>query len=59
MSDLLDSEPITLDAFLELEWARLERFEKAWRKGQTELPEQFPTQLPPGDWDEQLYAFDD
>ncbi|MFL7901598.1 hypothetical protein ACJ41P_10725 [Azospirillum argentinense] len=49
---------MTLDEFIAEEKARLDAFAKHWREQQIVMDEDiFPSELPPGEWDEQYRSF--
>lgn len=47
----------TLDAWLEDERQRLDRFAAEWRKSMTTDPELYPAVMPNGEWDEQYRSW--
>lgn len=51
-------ETMTLNEYIEKEKARLDAFAKHWREQQVLMDEDiFPSELPPGEWDEQFRSF--
>ena len=51
-------EGISLENFIEQEYKRLREFVQYWQTHQRELPDNYPNKLSPGEWDEQLRAFE-
>ena len=48
---------MTLGAFIASERKRLEKFERFWKRGQENEPDDFPVELSLGDWDIQYQVF--
>lgn len=49
---------MTLEGFITEKKLEIEAFERWWIKNHEENPNNFPLELGPGDWDEQLQLFD-
>lgn len=50
---------MSLDEFVAEQKAELDRFAAEWRKNQAKDPEHWPERMAPGEWDEQLRAFEE
>jgi len=48
---------ITLQEWMRQEQEMLANFERYWRDEMAALPDEFPAELPAGDWDEQFQAW--
>jgi hypothetical protein len=49
---------ISLATWLKAERHRLAEFAEFWRRMSAIEPHKYPSRMPPGDWDEQLAAFE-
>lgn len=50
---------ITLDDFVEAEMKELKNFQENWKKNNAVKPAEWPMELLPGDWDEQLRLYEE
>jgi len=50
---------VDLDQFVMGERRRLEAFRRWWRREHFQSPDEFPLEMLPGEWDEQLLIFDE
>ena len=48
---------MTLEDYIKEQHELIDEFEQAWREGRSKTPGQYPTEMNPGDWDEQYIAF--
>jgi hypothetical protein len=48
---------MTLEEFVTQQRDLLEHFQAVWSQRQANEPNNYPNELPPGDWDEQLRFF--
>jgi hypothetical protein len=48
---------VTLDNWLAAERERLEQFARYWRDNRESMPDEFPAEMPTGEWDEQYRAY--
>lgn len=48
---------MTLEDYIKEQHELIDEFEQAWREGRSKTPGQYPTEMKPGDWDEQYIAF--
>ena len=58
MTDDDPNAPITLVKFVQQERRRLHAFSDWWRKAAIDAPDEFPMQMPPGEWGEHYLVFD-
>lgn len=58
LDETVANENISLERFVEEEYKRLREFVQYWQTHQRELPGNYPNMLPPGEWNEQLIAFE-
>lgn len=59
MTMFLENDLMTVEQFVEEEITRLRAFIIFWNNQRKENKEQFPKELPPGEWDEQFRAFEE
>lgn len=48
---------MTLEEYIKEQHELVETFKKDWLEGRSETPGQYPTEMNPGDWDEQFTIF--
>ena len=54
----MSNNKVTLDDWLKEEHQRIENFAAMWKLENTSNPENWPNELEPGEWDEQLRAYE-
>lgn len=57
VSPKMQPSTMTLAEYMAAERKRIDRFEKMWLANMADNPDNYPGEMSPGDWDEQLEAW--